>query len=1280
MNVDFFWFLFVFMSATLSVSSFNVNGLRAMDKLEKLLVTVKTDIVCLQETRWTDEIMNEIKKRWNGLIYVNNRNNKSCGVAILIKTNCVSKITEIKTNNVGRIIMIDFEYAEKTFRLINVYAPNIETERRGLFKWLQPFCKQNTIMVGDFNVWCSRLDACSVSSLKSDSTRTVLLNLMKEQNMIDVWRNENPNKREYSRRQVVLNSLRQSRIDLCIVKEDIVEYIKKCMYRFTALSDHAVLCFDLCVGVEGRGGGVWCFNSCLLEEKEYRDKIVTFLKSESVLDMLPEDTIQWWEMIKEKIKKISIRFAKQRKWEINRKERDLKDKLKAELEKIEYDPLYNIDEFVKISKDLNVMEMEKCRGAIIRSKAQFAMEGEKCTSFFLNLEKAKQKRGYIAELENERGETVTDLVGILEIAQNFYTNLFKKSVTDDKCVDTVIDSVSAEISEDDKNDCDSDIRIEEIKHAINSMQIRKSPGIDGLTSEFYKSFVDVLAPMLLKVFKCMEQLKEVPESMATGMITLIFKKKGSIKKLENYRPISLLNVDYKILAKVLSNRIKNVLGSVISPTQAYSVPGRDIADTVCTIQDVIRHMEEEGGIVLSLDLNKAFDRVEHDFLWKTMGKLGFGKRIIEWLKLLYVKAKSCVKCNGVLTDTFPLERSVRQGCPLSALLYTISAEPLAAYIKQDNKIQGIQLPGGAINVINQFADDTTITVQNEESVKRIMESFEIYGKASGAKINVEKSEIMYVGKINRGECDIPFTVANDFIRVLGIYVGSKEKEARDLTWTGVLNKIKQIFNCWKQRKLKLKGKVVVVNSLLLSKFVYVLNALDLPEWVIKEMNQAVTNFLWDGKAVRIAHNTLIGEYKDGGLKLIDLNVKKRAIRVKTVMKYLFDKIEYGWKCCFKYFLYKHGGCGENGLLMNLKEKLMERIPGFYREVLEAWGGVVNKLLYDCNTMDLVLSQPVMLNPKVSTDGKLLYHKDFYNAGLRQIKDFVYEVIPGFLPDQAIIDCVQDFDEEVCKSTIVNMYNKLKTAVPVEWKQWINSEEVGTGCTDLPALYIEKNGKKTSLKDCKVKDFYWMFVENELKRPTSETTWLRLFKDLEVCDIWISGFAKYNSRECEDIDFKIKHNRIFTNDVIHQINKNVRRECDVCENEAENLLHLFVNCEKLKDFFVKLKSCLEKNWGKEFIEKLDWKKMFLFGIRGKSKKVNINLFNFVLSHARYAIWLRRNLAHFEGKRISVWTYFESIVRKDVFLVWKYGKVDFERFFVQGSGLISVSVDEKLIFDF
>ncbi len=137
-------------------------------------------------------------------------------------------------------------------------------------------------------------------------------------------------------------------------------------------------------------------------------------------------------------------------------------------------------------------------------------------------------------------------------------------------------------------------------------------------------------------------------------------------------------------------------------------------------------------------------------------------KIVGWVRKLYEKAKSCVKINGVLTDKFEVGRSVRQGCPLSALLYAISVEPLATLIKRDERIVGIDLPYGGICIINQYVDDTTITVREGNSVKGVLEIVEKYGKASGEKINREKSEIMYIGEIERVK------VEEKYIKVLGV--------------------------------------------------------------------------------------------------------------------------------------------------------------------------------------------------------------------------------------------------------------------------------------------------------------------------------------------------------------------------------------------------------------------------------------------------------------------------------------------------------------------------------
>ncbi len=738
------------MWGVMNIACLNSNGLRDLSKFERVKRLSKAEVLCLQETHWTADIMDDIKKRWEGDIFVSHGNVKACGVAILIRKDKVQNVKQIYKDGSGRLLGLEFLFCNELFRLINMYAPNIEVDRKEVFNEMKKICKGKCIVVGDFNVWCTRLDASSSANFKSDGSRKILTEWMRNEDFVDVWREENPHKREFSRRQMVMGSLKQSRIDLCLTKREMLKYVRNVKYKFVGVSDHAVMTIKVGVTREERGGGVWCLNANLLNEEPYKKSILKCIQYEMQNPLFEENICEWWEGMKGKIKQRSIGYAKQRHFMRRSKAESLENALKEEAEKIENNPEYGEEGFVRLKTELEEYKKEKSKGAIIRSRAQYALEGERSTKFFLNLENKKQRRKHIAELENGKGEKINDFVGIIEEVENFYKELFKKEGVKQECVDEVLSTVNAKLDEDEKNRCERDIDIEEIKSAINQTKKNKSPGSDGLTHEFYKTFIGTLAPVLLKVYKSMEERREVPESMGLGVITILYKNKGSPLSLGNYRPLSLLNTDYKILTKVLTNRIKEVVGNIISQNQAYSIPGRDITDTICTIRDVVDSLDKdgEGGIVLSIDLNKAFDRVEHSFIEQTMRRFGFGERILRWISLLYNNAKSCVKVNGVLTDPFPLERSVRQGCPLSALLYSITAEPLATLIKKDKEIRGIPIPHGRMSLIHQYADDTTFTVRDSESINKIMKHMETYGKASGAKINIDKSEIMSIGGVH----------------------------------------------------------------------------------------------------------------------------------------------------------------------------------------------------------------------------------------------------------------------------------------------------------------------------------------------------------------------------------------------------------------------------------------------------------------------------------------------------------------------------------------------------
>lgn len=140
-------------------------------------------------------------------------------------------------------------------------------------------------------------------------------------------------------------------------------------------------------------------------------------------------------------------------------------------------------------------------------------------------------------MENEEGKKVTDYVEMIEVVESFYKKLFKKENVKQECVDEVLNTVSASLTDVERIMCDSDIRIEEIKEAIRQTKPNKSTGSDGLTHEFYKTFIDILAPILIKLFRSMEERREIPESMSLGVINILYKNKGSPLNLGNYRPL-----------------------------------------------------------------------------------------------------------------------------------------------------------------------------------------------------------------------------------------------------------------------------------------------------------------------------------------------------------------------------------------------------------------------------------------------------------------------------------------------------------------------------------------------------------------------------------------------------------------------------------------------------------------------------------------------------------------------------------------------------------------------
>lgn len=723
-----------------------------------------------------------------------------------------------------------------------MYAPNIDADRKRFFLACEKWFTSSMVMCGDFNVAPSRIDVGRYNTFKSDVSRLIVQRWVNEYGLVHAWRGLKGGIRGFSRRQLVLGQVKQSCIDLCFMTLNLIQLLSHCEYNFWGSSDHAALKVILAFRHVGRNGGVWCFNSALIRDEGFRARMMAFRKSLKEECEFVSNVAEWWERAKRRIRHRAIVWSSEKKGKDRAEEAALQNRMDYVVSRMEGGEEDMLPEFLKLRQELSVVAEEKYRGAMTRGRVQHMLEGEHCTAYFLGLEKRRQSSAYVHELVDEYGGMHTDLLGILETAQSYYERLYARAEVAEVSVSRDLAGLSACLDSADAEYCDGSIVLDEIRMAIGALNAGKSPGEDELTAEFYRCFEQVLSPILLRVFLFMQEQRWCSELFVRGVI--------------------------------LSSRLKNVVGTVVGPEQMYGVPGRDILECVLSTRLSLDRVLTVGGVFLKVDLEKAFDNVSHEFLSRCLRALGFGAVFCGWIELLYGRAMSVVKCNGSLSDPFTIEKLLRQGCPLP--LYAISTEPLARAIIEDQQIRGIQGPGLLQYKLALYADDVNIMVRDDHSFRRVLGHLQDFERASGAIVNRSKSCVIVNLSTLLSEGDGVFYRERGPVKVLGIYMGGDVTVCANKVWAEQLSWCRVKLQYWRNRTLGLKGRVLVVNAIIVPKLVYALQICPLTNAVLSAITGLINGFLWRSKAATIAHGILIGPVEKGGLGLVDLRVKLRS--------------------------------------------------------------------------------------------------------------------------------------------------------------------------------------------------------------------------------------------------------------------------------------------------------------------------------------------------------------------------------------------------------------------
>ena len=761
---------------------------------------------------------------------------------------------------------------------------------------------------------------------------------------------------------------------------------------------------------------------------------------------------------------------------------------------------------------------------------------------------------------------------------------------------------------------------EECYEILKEMKLNKTPGNDGFSVEFYCTFWPVLGDMLINALNVAYDKRELSNSQKQGVITLIEKEGKDVLYVKNYRPITLLNVDYKILSKVLAKRIKEVLGEIIHFDQVGYIKGRNIGEAVRLIDDMLFHsLTQPTGFLVAVDFEKAFDSVSHKFLFEALKLFGFGHSFCTWVQILYNDISSCVMNGGHSTGYFGIKRGVRQGDPLSPYLFLIAIEILALTTRKDVNVKGIKFGNYEVKQV-LYADDITILAKDTSSVERLRSIFEAFEKISGLRVNKEKTNFMWMGN----EFEMPgiptFGNLVNEVKILGVYFTRNIKKKDNLNYKEILSKIKKLLGWWKQRDLTIMGKIQLLKTYALSKLNFVSSLISVPRWVCEEVEKISFEFVWGGKD-RIKRKILYQNYEFGGLSMSNFKIFIKTQRVLWLKRLLYGEHNSGWKLYFDYCCNLVGGrfiflCDYDIAKMELKD-----LPPFYVEILEAWQD-----MGDCRNFENDKLNPILFNNRrICLRNKMVFDNELFQKGVIQVFDIL---------DGTNMKPLTHFWSLGLKSRgLMKIYDLYRTLLN-EMKDGINFNNFMKVDIQNYNIEIKVLGNKINMSEMKSKVIYSYFIQkfrNEIRLQIRDGHNNFDYNCEELKNIFLRLRSATLCNKQREFQFKMLHGAVYTKEHLYKFGFVQDDRCSFCLHEVETYSHLFFDCIKVQQLWQEVGESLHLNE----LRNRNWNEIFV-GLPGRSYE--IKCVNTIIFLIKYIIFIFRT----QGKLPSIQIILKKIL--------------------------------------
>lgn len=534
-----------------------------------------------------------------------------------------------------------------------------------------------------------------------------------------------------------------------------------------------------------------------------------------------------------------------------------------------------------------------------RSKEKEVLEGDCNTKYFHAKANGRKRKSQIHMLVQD-GVCIEGQRDLMMYITNFYKNLFGHS--QEVSISLSLDNVM-KVTEEDAIGLITPVTMEELRNVVFDLKKNKSPGPDGMPGEFYIHFWDLIKHDLLDLINDFQRNSVNIDRLNFGVITLIPKTKDA-SQIQKFRPICLLNVSFKIITKVLMNRLNGTMAYIISKQQTAFLKNRFIMEGVVILHEVLNsiHQKKQSGILFKVDFEKAYDKVNWVFIYKMLKAKGFPDQWCDWIMKVVMGGKVAVKVNDQIGSFFKTHKGLRQGDPLSPLLFNLAAEALTLLVQraeENSLIEGLGTNGDNKIAILQYADDTIFLINDKlDHAKNLKYILCLFEQLSGLKINFNKSEVFCFGEAKEKQ-DLYsniFTckVGSLPLKYLGIPIDQKRILNKD--WKLAENKMEHKLGCWQGRLQSIGGRLILLNSTLSSVPMYMISFYKLPKGVQERIDYFRKRFLWqEDQGIRKYHLVnwpLVCSPRDqGGLGVLDLEAMNKAMLGKWIWRL---ENEEGW--------------------------------------------------------------------------------------------------------------------------------------------------------------------------------------------------------------------------------------------------------------------------------------------------------------------------------------------------------------------------------------------------